>query len=504
MTLFMAIDVGTTNWKVGVFDIEGNLITIQTKPTITHNGRDGHLYYDPIEIWNNIINLMRKCVEETKNIGSILTVSVTGMGEAVVPLDTNGSPTDNIIPWFDKRSIYQANEIKKKIGEEKIFDITGLDCNPSFSLSKILWFKKHKNKLFNKTKKWLPVVDYINYKLSGIYMTDYTMASRTMMLDINNNDWSSEIIETYNIDIKSLPVLAKSGTVLGKIHREISLDTGLDNNVKIIVGGHDHLCGTLAAGVEKKGKILDSSGTAESIIGISDIGEKLPKEFKGLRLGRYLDPRKFVTWGGIITSGKSVDWLADLMSIDYKTFDKGASETNITGLMYLPHLRGCGAPHWNPMSKASFIGLEEKHSKKEMSRAVLEGLSYEIRLIIELTQEMFRTNISTINTIGGGARSDIWQQIKADVTGKKIEVPEIEEATLKGAALIGGIGLGVYKDFVDASTKNYKIKKTYEPDMKNLKYYTELFEIYKNIYPALAEINLKLSKLNKRRDVNES
>ena len=369
MDLLLGIDVGTTNWKAVAFDTQGCMCSIHKAPNVVHYTLEGLGYYDADEIWTAIAGLIRDVADQSRDAGTIAAVAVTGMAEAVVPIDAEGAPAGPIIPWFDTRSIEEAGFIQDRIGAERVFKITGLECNPIFSLPKILWTRTHQPEVFEKTVKWLPVVDYITYRLSGRPVTEYTEASRTMFFDIGRNTWSEEMLTVSGLSEGILPEVGESGTKIGGVTRQASMDTGLAEGTPVVLGGHDHLCGALAAGLLLGHRVLDSSGTAESIVGLSEIGQVLPRKFEGLRVGRYLDPRRYVTWGGIISSGRSVDWAIEQFAslenwgisgskIDYDTVNAkiGKAPVGCKGLMYLPHLRGAGAPYWNPYSRGGAGG----------------------------------------------------------------------------------------------------------------------------------------------------
>lgn len=510
MDLLLGIDVGTTNWKAAVFDCRGRLLSIHRAPNIVQYQPYGMGYYDVEVLWGTISGLIRQTLSDVQNTGTIGAVAVTGMAEAVVPIDGRGDPAGPVIPWFDTRSFEEAEFIRRQVGEQRVFEITGLECNPIFSLPKILWTKAHATDIYKKAIKWLPIVDYVNFRLSGKYVTDYTEACRTLLFDIRTNWWSEEMLTLSEIDVEMLPELRQSASVIGTITPHASMDTGLPEGVPVVLGGHDHLCGSLAAGLLRGNRVLDSSGTAESVIGLSEPDQKLPEKFEGLRIGRYFDPRRFVTWGGIISSGRSMDWgiekFASLegwgikgSAIDYDTVDAGINEApaGCRGLLYLSHLRGAGAPYWNPYSRGALVGLRDTHTQAECMRAVMEGLCMEARIIIEVTQSVFGSPISTLNTVGGGARSAVWQQIKADITGREIEIPEVEEATPMGAALLAGIGVGIFADEADASRRTYQVRKLYQPDPERKAMYDEVYAIYRQLYPALLEINKALTGMHR-------
>lgn len=500
--LLLGIDIGTTNWKAAIFDESGHLLAISATKTITHFDKNNWATYDPNEMWSSIATVIRQVSSKIDKPENIAAVSVTSMAESIVPLDKSGNPTFPIIAWFDRRSLSQSQFLGQKIGKERIFEITGNDNNPIFSLSKILWIRDNDPLAFHQAKKWLCVTDYIYYKLTKKFATDYTIASRTLLLDINRKTWSEELLDIAELPKDFLPPIYPSGTVIGGISREAAEQTGLKKGIAVVVGGQDHPCGLLGSGTLIGRMILDSSGTAESFIAISEKNAISPKKFSGLRYSRYLDPQFLLAWGGIMASGLSVDWAIEKLfnsdKLNYIKIIKKLEKTvpGSNGLLYFPHLRGSGAPYWDSKSRGAFIGLKDIHTREDMLRAVIEGLCFEARTILELIKNNLGYQFDAINTIGGGARNHFWQQTKADIIGMQVEVPEVEEAAAKGACLLAGIGIGVYKNMLDVSSKTYSIKNKFIPNCKNKKVYDELYKIYKQLYKKLSPINNKLYAIN--------
>ena len=504
----LGVDVGTTNLKAAAFDDKGRILAIETTPTVLHQSAGELRHYDGAEIWSSVAALVRAVRADLPAERMVDAVSVTGMGEAVVPLDGEGDPLGPVIPWFDARSATHAQQLADTLSAEIIFGITGLDCHPIFSLAKIAWMRDHHPDIVRRVAVWLPVVDFVNFRLTGVAGTDFTEASRTLLLDLSNNRWSEQMIRAAGIDAATLPPIRASGTRLGSITRAAAAECGLGEGTPVVVGGHDHLCGSLAAGILIGKRILDSSGTAESFVGISQPGQSVPGEFRGLRLGRYLDPSRFVTWGGIIASGRSVDWAIDRLAsmaewgnegsrVSYDTVNAAVADVprGARSLLYIPHLRGCGAPHWNPQSRGAFVGLVDTHTQHDMLRAVFEGICFEARTIVELTETVFGSTVDTLNAVGGGTRSAVWQQIKADVTGKRVEMPEVDEATVLGAALLAGVGIGVFPDLETASRATYRARTVYTPNAEAHERYGAFFRVYEQLYRTLAPLNDALGAL---------
>lgn len=493
MKYYLAIDVGTTNWKVTVFDEAGRLSGIRRTPTQTHTDEAGNSYYNPQELWEA---LQRLCREVTGETGCRISgVSVTSIAEAVVPIDRDGKVLGNIITWYDTRSMEQARQISDLFTPERIYGITGLDVNPIFSLPKILWVREHEPDKFERAYKWLQMADYILYCLTGELVTDYTLASRTMAFDVVENRWSDEILNQVGLCPDIFPDVYESGTVIGRIGTEVSRLTGITNGAKVVVGGNDHPCASIAAGVIHGDKILDSSGTAESYIYISQKGALPKMQFEGQRTCRYLQRDRFALWGGIICSGRSFDWAYETFTSS-RCFDirqESYSMSQIlnqldgekgmeSGIIFYPHMRGAGAPYWNPRISGSFLGLRDIHTAKNMMRAVLEGLSMQARMIVEMEQKLAGVDVKSLCVVGGSSNNIQWQTIKASVTKKCVELCHEAEATALGAAMLAAIGDGVYKSIEEVSDVISTRNEVIYPDDDMVKRYEPLYQLYKEGY----------------------
>jgi xylulokinase len=505
MSLLLAVDVGTTNLKAAVFDLDGRCVGIEKSPTIAHYDSKGHSVYKPEEIWGTISELLRKLTDSLDE--DISAVSVTSMTEAVVPLDKDGRELFDIITWFDTRSIKEAEDIVAKIGQVKLFSITGLDPNPIFSLCKMLWMKNNNPEVFQRASQWLQMADYIIYKLSGVLATDYTLATRTLAFDVRKNDWSDEILDLFNVDRSLFPPVYESGTKLGGINHDAAIQTGIPEGTPVVIGGNDHPCASLAAGVLNGNKILDSSGTAEAFIYVSQKHQEPPMEFKGQRTCRYLDKDRYALWGGIISSGASFEWAYKLLTQveswglsqsppEYAQILSQVEEVPIgsNGVMFIPHMRGSGAPFWDPKMTGSFLGLKTTNTPQELLRAVLEGLAFQARMIVEMHEQIAESPVEALCVVGGSGKNLLWQQIKADVIQKPIEICEEPEASLLGAAILAGVGVGLFKDIATASTQLSKRNRQLVSNEKNKENYQKLYEIYCDAYEATKTVSHRLKE----------
>jgi len=513
MTELLSIDIGTTNLKALIFDEMGSIVSSAKCPSHTIYDNEGFAYYKAGEIWESVAGLIRE-LDEKHSLTHVSAIAVSSMGESVVPIGNDGKPLCNIIPWFDSRSLDQSRELTQQVGAGKIFSITGLDPAPVFSVPKMLWMRQHYREIYTKAVKWLQMADYINYMLTGKFVTDYTLACRTMAFDINQNTWSDEILDAAGINKDLFPKIQKSSSIVGYITSEAADSTKLTIGTPVVMGGHDHPCAAIAAGIFDGETVFDSSGTSESFLYISSKGASLPATRMGQRVGRHPDPERYILWGGIISSGISVDWAMHRLAL-HGDWDWGKQSPEITyddilaacktvptgseGVIFLPNLRGSGSPYWDMQMKGAFLGLTTAHSSQHLLRAVVEGLAYQARMIIEMYEGLSGVPVKRIYCAGGGAKIRLWQQIKADVTGTHVEAMKIEEATCLGTAVLAGVGIGLYKDIESGALAVKPKTVTYRPDDHNGRKYAKLYDIYCDSYRSLEKINRQLDAFVKNK-----
>lgn len=492
----LAIDLGTTNWKVALYSIHGKLVDILRTPTITHCDESGNSYYDATEIWGRTSELCRNMLQ--KHAVSIAAVSVTSVAESIVGIKANGEVIAEVLAWFDVRAAKQIYEIESLISADEIYSITGLDMNPIFSLPKIMWIRENRPKDYEKAVKWLQIADYINYKLTGEFVTDYTLASRTLAYDIRRKDWSRTILDKVGVPISVMPQIIESGTRIGAVRNIASVQTGIPAGTPVVVGGNDHPCASLATSVVTENSILDSSGTAESFLYITKPGHQIRIEFKGQRTCSFLQRDRYALWGGIISSGRSFDWA--MTTFEAKDLQNGTSREAIlervakakgmsSGLIFYPHIRGSGAPYWNPNASGAFVGIRDLFNGDNFMRSVIESLCMQARIIVEMEQEVAGCEAKKICVVGGSSNNLLWQRIKADILQKELELSNNPEATSFGVAMLGAIGIGEYSGIEEVSRIMCKDNVMVYPDENMAEYYEELYDQYCRAYRHIQEVD---------------
>ena len=491
MRYLVGIDAGTTNQKAILFDEAGHVISQAIRSSPLKAFPDGGAVYDADAVWTQICGLLREITARAgeEAVARIAGIAVTGMAEAGVPLSRTGEALYPFIAWYDPRTIPYADWWKECCLAEEATEITGLKIQHIFSINKLMWLRDHEPKVFQRMAKWACMEDYIAFRLSGVLKMDYSIGSRTMMMDMEKAEWSQPILEAAGIRPDVLPELVYSGTNVGQVTADAAQKTGLPEGTPVFSGGHDHVCGALACGILREGIVLDSSGTAEEVLAASpalDRARSLGK--KGYNVGRHVVPGLYYMAGGIPASGASVDWFAKQFpphGEEAETKKPGAD-----GLLFFPHLRGSSSPTRDPVSSGAFLGIRHYHTHADFSQAVYEGLCYEFRMVLQQLTRVQKPE--KIVAIGGGTKNRHWIQVKANVTGLPIEIPEIQESTALGAALLAGIGAGVYASPEDAAARVYRVGERVLPDPAFRQEYDRQFSVFCDLYDTLRPLNERL------------
>lgn len=509
MKYLLGIDIGTTNLKANLYDLKGNRIGGASCRIRVHYSKPGNQEwsaYNPDELWNQITSVIQEAIGGIANPKMIEGIGITGMGEPGIPIDASGEWLYPAITWFDSRTKSQAQWWADNFDLYRLFKITGQPLHPMYSINRIMWLKENELFLYRKMRKWLNLEDYVIYKLTGNFATDFSIASRTMGFDVKKQCWSEEVFQAVNIDIEIMSSVYASGTVVGKVSKKVANVSGLAEGTPVVTGGYDHGCAALAVKVFEEGSLLDSTGTSEAILTVLDTPILSKKIYDaGLTVYPHSAKGKFQVLGSILFSGRTLDWYIE--QFGYKEKMSSQKEANSvysmllnkaesvdigsSGLFWLPHLGGTLA---DPTSRGALIGITSSHRKEHILRAIIEGLCYELRATIEDYEELFGLEIDRVVAVGGATKSDFWLQTKTDITGRTIERPAIVEAASLGAAVLAGIGVGIYEDYNDA-TNNYRIEKKFTPIPQHFRKY-ELY--YRNIYTkmryTLPDLNDRINK----------
>ncbi len=504
------IDIGTTGVKVIIFDLHGNMMASDYTEYVCTFPRSGWVEQDGEMTWEKTCETCKKTIKKSGlDPKDIAAIGLSTQRCTVTPIDKDGNPLCTSISWQDARSFEEVEDIKRIIGAEKFYDITGMPVGTLLPVTEIMWLKKHKPEIYDAAYLFVLDQERILHKL-GVegYYDDWSNGSMYGLMDIRKFEWDLELTKALGIDPEKLPTLVQSGKVLGKVPASVAEITGFAEGTLLVSGGGDQQCAGIGAGAIKSGVIEMAMGTSGVTLGYMDKPNMDPTmempcsahtisgkwESEGLQNAAAASYKWFRNEFAFEESGIAKEKGIDVYDVIDEEIE--AVEPGCNGLICIPYLAGSAAPHWDPFARGTFVGLTLGHTKADMARAIMEGVTYEAKEIIE----KMISNGMVVNEIilnGGGAKGPIWCQIQADMYGKTCTTLEIDEATTLGAAILAALGAGFFDNVEDAVDQMLKKKDTYEPNMKNHEIYNKYFEIYKDAYKALAgaDIYERLVKL---------
>ncbi|HEV7216899.1 MAG TPA: FGGY family carbohydrate kinase [Chloroflexota bacterium] len=504
MTLLLGLDVGTTAIKALLFDADARRsVAVGQEPTVIRYPGEGRSEFSPDQLWSGVVSAIRQVLagREPKEVAAL---AVASMGEVGVPLDGDGLPCYPAISWFDRRSEEFLPWWNELVGVERVYQITGQVLHHMYGALKMQWLRRHEPDVWARTRRWLSVEDFIIWRLADVATTDYSVAGRTLLFDQANATWSEALLAATGIRRALLPEAVPSGTVVGRVSDAAMLATGLAAGTPVVTGGHDHLVGALAAGAARPGVVLDSAGTAEGILVTVPTYSPNSALFRaGFSTYRHVVPDNFVVVAGQHGAGGLVNWLLDRLyapdangrAYARALADAAAAPLGAGGLFCLPHLRGSRVPERDLRSRAAFVGLTDGHERGHLVRATLESLGYWLKESVDVLASAAELEVGQLVVIGGATRSPLWMQIKADCTGLPLTIPQVTEAVALGAALLAGVGAGVYADQAAAAAALPRPALTVLPDVAAVAQYAKARAVYRQLYPALRDINTSILSL---------
>ena len=498
--LLLGIDIGTSSCKVAIFDLDGNVVIQSNKPYDVYYLKKDFVEQNAEEWWNAVCEAIKECLKKN-NIDpvKIAGIGIDGQGWAALPVDIKGKPLHNAIIWMDRRSSKQCEEIIKKIGKDRILKVSGNSFDSTYTTPKILWLKENKPNIYKNTYKFLQSNSYIAFKLTGAMTQDLSQGYGLHCFDIKAGKYDEKLCKDLGISLEKLPNICSCDEVVGVVTQEAAKQTGLAMGTPVVAGGLDAACGTLGAGVIELGQTQEQGGQA----GGMSICIHKPIVHEKLILGFHVIPNAWLLQGGSVGGG-SLKWFRNEFGEYEKYMEEQTGENSFDalvnkakvinvgsdGVIYLPYMAGERSPIWDKHAKGVFYGLGYDKTKGHIIRSILEGVAYSLEHNLQTAKEV-NVEVSELVSIGGAANNLTWTQIKSDVTGKKIKVPTADTATTLGAALLAGVGIGIYKDYKQAVERTVKITRIHEPNMENHKIYRKYYAIYLEIYKNLKSTFIK-------------
>jgi xylulokinase len=484
---FLGVDLGTTGCKAVLFDENGHIISSDYREYLIINNAPGHAELDSLCIWNYVKDMIKDCSAGISE--PIKAISVSSLGEAVVPVSVNREPIGNSILNYDSRGGGYLPWLHEVISDEDLYTINGNPLGPNYGLTKLLWYKQEQPDIYKRTHKFLLWGSYILFMMGADPVVDYALANRTLLLDIEKNQWNSTLIEKVELNSEKLPELAEAGTVCGKMSIELSSELGMSEQPLLVVGTHDQCANALGCGVLEQGTAMYGMGTYHCIVSVFDKRKENSEMLsRGLNTEHHAVPERWVSFiynqGGIL-----LKWFRDTFASESMNSGNTSVYTDLlsempvdpSSLSVLPHFITTGTPDFLDKTTGMISGLTIDTTRGDILKAVLEGIAFYLKENLDnLPQGM---NIEEFHVVGGGSSSDIWMQLTADIMEKPCIRTEVSEAGSLGAAILAAYGFGAFKSIQEAVANMVAPGKKFIPEKdKSILYYPN-FERYKEIYP---------------------
>lgn len=496
MALLLGIDVGTTGSKALVIDAEGKLVATASKEYPMSTPRPLWAEQNPDDWWRASVASIRDVLNKV-DAREIVGVGLTGQMHGLVLLDKNGSVLRPCIMWNDQRTAAQCAAITERVGgSHKLLELIGNPVLPGFTAPKILWVRENEPEVYARAAQVLLPKDYLRYKLTGAYATEVSDASGTALLDVQHRRWSDEMLAALDIPKSWMPDVYESPIVSAKISATAAQATGLLEGTPVVGGGGDQAAQAVGSGIVSDGLVSVTLGTSGVVFASSD-SYRLEPEGR-LHAFCHAVPGKWHLMGVMLSAAGSFRWFRDTFAqsemelaaaddrdvYDVLTEEAAVVPAGSEGLIFLPYLTGERTPYPDPDARGVYFGLTLRHTKAHFVRATLEGVAYGLRDSLELMRAL-GLRIEQVRASGGGARSELWRQILADVFDSEIVLLNVTEGAAYGAALLAGVGAGIYPNVEDAASRTLRItdKVTQGSAVET---YADYYQIYRALYPALA------------------
>jgi len=499
----IGLDIGTTGCKAIVFSVSGEILGRAAREYPIQTPHPNWAEQDAELVWRLAWESLSEAVAQVMD-DRPTAMALSCQGEAVTPVNADGNPMRPIILGMDTRTTAENEWLAERFGADWWFERTGMPLHTVNTLPKLLWLKQHEPDLWFAADQFLLYEDFFIRRFTGQAVISHCLASRTQMYDQRACDWSDEILDTCGIERERLAPLAESEmTVVGAMRRELARELGVNDNILLVSGGHDQACAALGSGVIAPGQAMVSTGTAEVVEVVMDSPALAPAlRDGGISIYRHVVPGMYLAMALNHSGGLTLRWFRDTIGAleleQARTTGQDAynllladAPSGPTPMFVLPHFSGSGTPTQDTTSKGAFVGMTFATDRPTMAKAVLEGLTFELRTNLDLLRGA-GVEFSELHAVGGGARSDLWLQLKADICEISLRVPQVTEAACLGAALLAGTAAGAYPDLPTAVSQTVRVPTLIQPDPVASPAYDQRYELYLEIYPALRELQSRL------------
>jgi xylulokinase len=495
----LAHDLGTTGNKASLFSVEGKLVCSEVYSYQTYYFNSNWVEQDARDWWEAVCSSTKSLIKKAQiKPEEIKAVSFSGQMMGCLCVDRRGVPLRRSIIWADQRAQREAARIEEKISKEEYYRISGHRNTASYGVQKLMWIKEHEPETYQNTYKVLNAKDYIVFRLTGSFYTDYSDGGGHGCFDLKRLEWSEQIIAAAGVDIEKYPELKPSSYLAGAVTKQAGELTGLAEGTPVVLGAGDGVTTNVGAGSIVPGKTFCSMGTSAWIATTSQ--QPLYDGEMRTITWPHMIPGLYAPNGTMQYAGGAYHWIKnELCGVEcQKALEENASPyfylnkevekspAGANGIIFLPYMLGERAPRWNPYAKGCFLGIKPENTRADMLRSVLEGVTMNLSIILDILRK--QQEIQEILVLGGGAKGKIWRQIMADIWNADIIVPDVlEEAGAMGAAVNAGVGAGIYQDYT-AIDKFIHIQSVQKPNQEHLEKYGELKELFDEAYFALEKV----------------
>lgn len=495
----VGLDIGTTGCKSVAISAGGEVLTVARREYPVLTPRPDWRELDPEEVWQSVKQVLSETAGATA-ADPVEAISISAMSDTVTAFDQNLRPCYPTILAFDNRSADEARQLGERLGKRWLFETTGMDLHPAHSASKILWIRNHMPSVFARTWKFLCYEDYILARLGAEPVISYSMAARTMLFDQGSNGWHPRILEACGITAAQLPRPQSSGEVAGSISPAVARELGLPEKTLLAVGGHDQTCAALGCGVVEEGTALDTTGTVEVLLVTFTQPRYTPAMLaSNICCYPHCYPGRYCSFGQLYTAGAAFRWYRDQFAHpERQEAEKAHREvydlitaripSSGKGVFFVPYLSGSATPAMDPRGKGALYGLTLDTDRHDVARAVLEGITFELRINIELLERLFDIEIARLLCVGGGARSDFWLQLKSDISGLPVLAASCADASALGAAVLAGVGSKRFGDFAEGIQAVSGPLKTISPRPETHRHYRKKFQDYVTVRDTISQL----------------
>ena len=488
MSYLLGIDVSTTATKALLIDAHGVVVAVAATEYDFETPQPLWSEQEPRLWWEGAIASIRAVLAQSGvDPAQIVGVGLTGQMHGLVLLDEKGAVLRPSILWNDQRTAAQCDEIRARLGKTKLIQLTGNDALTGFTAPKILWVREHEPEIYRRVRHILLPKDYVRYRLTDSYAMDKADGAGTLLLDLQQRTWSVEVLTALGIDPAWLPPTFEGPQITGQIAAAAAQATGLRVGTPVMAGGGDQAAQGVGVGAVQEGIIALTLGTSGVVFGA--VNQPFFEPEGRLHAFCHAVPGRWHLMGVMLSAAGSLRWYRDTIAPGTNYDDLLAPAAQVPagceGLIFLPYLTGERTPHPDPLARGAFVGLTVRHTRPHLTRAVLEGVGFGLRDSFELMKGIGLSAIQQVRISGGGARSPLWRQILADLLGSELVTVNTTEGAAYGAALLAGVGAGIWPDVDAACAQVIQVTGSTKPNAAATAHYDAVYAQYRALYPAL-------------------